>query len=147
MDETVQNCVQSGKFPLINIVMQGIFMSIVDIIMNMPWWYLVALILFSLYYAIRGIIEQRFINANGPLTNVQTIFYAYIQEFLFKVIVTASGFVALLIANYIFSSLESLNDIGAGTAIVLIFLIFWGITGISGYLSHLIVSGKFPAFK
>jgi len=122
-------------------------MSIANIIMEMPWWYLTILIVFSLYYAIRGIMEQIFIHASVPYSKMQKVIIAYIQEFLFKVIFTASGFVALFIANYIFSSLKSINDIGAGTAILLIFLIFWGITGISGYLTFLIVSGKFPSLK
>lgn len=50
----------------------------------------------------------------------------------------------MLVANYMFSTLTSIDDIGAGTAILLVFLIIWGVTGISGYLTHLIVSGKFP---
>ena len=41
-------------------------MSIADIIMKMPCWYLLMLILFSLYYAIRGIMEQKIIYAAGP---------------------------------------------------------------------------------
>ena len=122
-------------------------MSIADIIMKMPPWYLLMLILFSLYYAIRGIMEQKFINADSPLSQIQKLIIWYVQEFLFKVILTASGFMALFIAYYIFSSLKSVNDIGAGTAILLIFLIVWGITGISGYLTFLIVSGKFPTLK
>jgi len=127
--------------------MRRICMSIADIIMKMPCWYLLMLILFSLYYAIRGIMEQKIIYAAGPLSQVQKVIISYIQEFLFKVVFTVSGFMALFIANYIFSSLKSVNDIGAGTAILLIFLIIWGITGVSGYLTFLIVSGKFPTLK
>jgi len=73
--------------------------------------------------------------------------YLLYSIILFKVVFTVSGFMALFIANYIFSSLKSVNDIGAGTAILLIFLIIWGITGVSGYLTFLIVSGKFPTLK
>lgn len=122
-------------------------MSMVEIILKMPWWYLIIMIVFSLYYAIRGIIEEVVKYKEMPLGRTRKIIYAYIQEFIFKVVFTASGFIALLIANYIFSSLGSLNNIGTGTAILLVFLIFWGITGISGYLTYLVVSGKFPALK
>lgn len=122
-------------------------MSMADIIMEMPWWYLIILILFSLYYAIRGIMEQKIIYAKSSLSQAQKVIYSYIQEFLFKVVFTASGFMALYTANYIFSSVKSVNEIGAGTAILLIFLIIWGITGVSGYLTFLIVSGKFPTLK
>jgi uncharacterized membrane protein YbhN (UPF0104 family) len=123
-------------------------MSVLDITMNMPWWYWLVLVVFSLYYAVRGIIEQK-ISHRGDQRFSQTekVIYFYIQEFLFKVIITTSGFIALSTANYIFLSLKSPSDIGAGTAVLLIFLIFWGVTGISGYLTLLIVSGKFPALK
>jgi hypothetical protein len=122
-------------------------MSITNILIEMPSWYLIMLIVFSLYYSIRGIMEQTFINANSPLSWLQKFLIFYVQEFLFKFIITVSGFLALFIANHIFLSLKSINDIGAGTAILLIFMIIWGITGISGYLTFLIVSGKFPAIK
>ena len=81
------------------------------------------------------------------LSRAYKVNYYYIQEILFKVIFTASSFIALLIVDYIFSSVKSINEIGAGTAIILVFLIFWGIVGISGYLTHLIVSGKLPYSK
>ena len=122
-------------------------MSIVDIVLKMPAWYLMLTILFSFYYAFRGIMEQGFINTESPFNQFQKIFYYYIQEFLFKVIMTASGFISLFIANYIVSTLKSFDNIGAGTAILIIFLIVWGITGISGYLTFLIVSGRFPSIK
>jgi len=122
-------------------------MSITDIVMKMPCWYLLIIILFSLYYAIRGIMEQKNKHAGGPLSQAQKVIILYIQEILFKVIFTVSGFMALFIANYIFSSLKSVSEIGAGTAILLIFLFIWGISGVSGYLTFLIVSGRFPTLK
>ena len=122
-------------------------MSITSILIEIPYWYFLMLILFSLYYSIRGIMEQKFINANSPLNWLQKLMIFYVQEFLFKFILTASGFLSLFVANHIFSSLKSINDIGAGTAILLIFLIVWGLTGITGYLTFLLVSGKFPAIK
>ncbi len=119
-------------------------MSITCIVMKMPGWYLAILILFSLYYAFRGIMEQQLMYVQSPLSQTQKVVIAYIQEFVFKVVFTASGFVALFIANYIFSSIEAINRIEAGTAILLVFLFIWGITGVSGYLTFLIVSGRFP---
>ncbi len=103
------------------------------------------LIIFSLYYAIRGVLEWT-VNADYERldSRFKRIIYYYIQEILFKTIVTASGFIALLIGNYIFSSMKSFNDIGVGTAILLSFLIFWGITGVTGYLTLYIVRGKIP---
>jgi hypothetical protein len=122
-------------------------MSMADIIMKMPCWYVVILILFSLFYAVRGIIGEQDRFKENKWSLIEKIIYFSIQEFLFKVVITASSFLALFIANYIFSSIGSLNDIGAGTAVLLIFLIFWGITGVSGYLTLLIVTGKVPGFN
>ena len=125
-------------------------MTICDIVMKMPCYYKLIIVVFSLYYAIRGIIEQKAADAKNYYKNVkkynktQKVIVVYIQEILFKVIITASSFVALFIANYIFSSFKSFNDIGAGTAALLIFLIAWGTIGVIGYLTHIIVSGKFP---
>lgn len=122
-------------------------MSISDIITKMPRFYLLAIILFSLYYAIRGIMEKKILNADKNLSCFQKIMIEYIQEFLFKVTFTISGFVALLIANYILSSLQSFNQISTGTAVFLIFLFIWGTLGVSGYLTFLIIRGKFPLVK
>ena len=122
-------------------------MPVIEILAEMPWWYILIIFVFSLYYAIRGLMEKQIQCAESTLSQAQKVIIHYIQEVLFKVIVTISSFIALFIANYIFSSLESVNDIGAGTAVLLIFLIIWGITGASGYLTHLIVSGKLPGMK
>ena len=122
-------------------------MSIREIFSAMPWWYYAALILFSLYYAIRGVVSEIVNYEEAPYSRTQKIIIFYIQEFLFKIIFTASAFLSLAIAYQIFSSLKSLNDISAGTAILLVFLFVWGITGLSGYLTGLILAGKFPGLK
>ena len=122
-------------------------MPVIEILAKMPWWYILIIFIFSLYYTIRGLMEKQIHCAGTTLSQTQKVIIHYIQEVLFKVIVTISSFIALFIANYIFSSLESVNDIGAGTAVLLIFLIIWGISGASGYLTHLIVSGKLPGMK
>ena len=121
-------------------------MSITEIILKMPCWYLLIMIIFSLYYSIRGVLEWTVIGDHKIFNSLpKRVIYYYIQEILFKCIFTASSFIALLIVNYIFSTVKSINEIGVGTAIILIFLISWGVSGISGYLTYLIVSGRFPA--
>lgn len=107
-------------------------------------------IVFSLYYAARGIMEKMIFNERSPAscnkTKCQKIIIDYIQEGIFKVIFTISGFIALFIVNNIFSSISisSIYDISAGTALLIMFLIFWGITGVSGYLTLFIVRGIIP---
>ncbi len=111
----------------------------------MPCWYYVPMIVLSLYYAIRGLMEQMHKHSRQHnLSKAYKVIVVYIQEMLFKIIFTASGFIALFTANYIFSMVTSINEIGVGTAILLIFLVIWGITGISGYLTYLVVRGRLP---
>ena len=122
-------------------------MSIVGILIKMPWWYLLILIIFSLYYAIRGIMKQKILHAKDDLSKTEKVVIHYIQEFMFKVIFTMSSFMALFLANYIFSTLKSINDVGTGTSVLLNFLIIWSICGVSGYFTGLIVAGRFPFTK
>ena len=158
-------------------------MSITDILKGMPPLYALAMVLFSLYYAVRGVMyyvrqfrtikqqdllqgqESLFLKSQDNLTESQRailktiesilatkisssrterVIIDYIQEVLFKVVVTVSSFMALFIAYRIFSSVKSVNDISTGTATLLIFLFIWGIIGVSGYLTHWITMGKIP---
>ena len=121
-------------------------------------------IIFSAYYAIRGLMEKQIQCAETTfnqtlmekqiqciediiLNKTQKYIIFYIQEVLFKIIVTISSFLSLFIAYYILSSLKSCNDIGTGTAVLLIFLFIWGIIGASGYLTLFIALGKIPNMK
>jgi len=118
-----------------------------EILLHTRWWYILAAVVFSLYYAIRAVIEASTKSGNDKYTKAQKIFVVYTQEFLFKLIFTISGFFALSLAYNIFTSLKSLNDISAGVVVLLVFLFIWGVTGVSGYLTFLVVSGKFPGQK
>ncbi len=113
-------------------------MSIIDIILKMPCLYIATMIVLTLYYAIRGVLYIK------KLGNAD-VFIDYIQEVLFKVIITISSFISLYLSIYILSmQKEPFNEISAGTAALIIFLFMWGIIGISGYLTHLITVGKLP---
>ena len=123
-------------------------MFILNVITKIPCWYIFIAIFFSLYYAIRSIMEQIVMSKDSLFkTYIQKLVIIYIQEFLFKFIITMSSFFALIIANFILSALSSVNDISSGTAFLLIFFISWGIIGVSGYLTLYIASGKFPVSK
>jgi hypothetical protein len=124
--------------------------SLANLIVSMPCWYWTALVILSLFYAYRAIIEinVRIKNKLEPeMTITERIIVRDIQEILFKIFFTASGFISLFVANHIFYSLKSFNEIGVGTAILLIFLLIWGVSGVSGYLTYLIIKGIFPGFK
>lgn len=106
-----------------------------------------AMFLFCFYFAIRGVMYESLNYAKAPLNKKQKVIIFYVQEIIFKIVFTVSSFYTLAIAYHILSSLKSLNDISAGTAVLLVFLFVWGITGLSGYLTGLILSGKFPGLK
>jgi hypothetical protein len=122
-------------------------MQISELLSTMPWWYYVAMFLFSLYFAIRGVMYESLNYAKAPLNKKQKVIIFYVQEIIFKIVFTVSSFYALAIAYHIYSSLKSLNDISAGTAVLLVFLFVWGVIGLSGYLTGLILAGKFPGLK
>jgi hypothetical protein len=119
---------------------------IIDYIVNMPCWYQAIIILFSLYYAIRGVMYRYNLKSEyTDRTKYEILFRViidYIQEFLFKVIITVSSFVALYIDYCILLKIESPSKIDAGTGIIIIFLFVLGVIGASGYLTHLILLGK-----
>jgi len=118
-----------------------------EIIIKMPCWYILLAVLFSLYYAIRGVVEQKVINIIVTISATEKTIIFYIQDFLFKFIITMSSFVALFAANYIFPSKTEINSISIGHIILLIFLFVWGIIGASGYLTLFISRGKIPGIK
>ena len=128
-------------------VMMEEAMPISELLSAMPWRYYAALILFSLYYAVRGVVSEVVKYSEAPFSKAQKVIIFYIQEFLFKIIFTAYSFLSLAIAYGIFSSIQSPADISAGTAVLLVFLFVWGILGLSGYLTGLILAGKFPGIK
>ena len=118
-----------------------------EIIIKMPCWYILLAVLFSLYYAIRGVVEQKVINIIVTISATEKTIIFYIQDFLFKFIITMSSFVALFAANYIFPSKTEINSISIGHIILLIFLFVWGIIGACGYLTLFISRGKIPRIK
>lgn len=118
-----------------------------EILYKMPCWYILLAVLFSLYYAIRGIVEQKAIHIHTTLSFAEKTVIFYVQDFLFKFIATMSGFVALFTANYIFPAKIEINNINIGYVLLLLFLFVWGITGICGYLTLFISRMKIPGFE
>jgi len=125
-------------------------MSVIKILMEMPWWYVLVILIFSTYYAIRGLMSYFTKNNSEKYkewTKSQRIIILYLQEIIFKVIITVSSFSALYVANNILLNIKSFNDIGIGLAGLLIFLFVWGIIGVCGYLTLFISMGKIPGTK
>jgi hypothetical protein len=66
-------------------------MQISELLSTMPWWYYVGLSLFSLYFAIRGVVSEIAKYAEAPFSKTQKVIIIYIQEFIFKIIFTVSA--------------------------------------------------------
>jgi hypothetical protein len=119
-------------------------MSIIDFILKSPSLYIAIMIILTLFYTIRGIVYFK-VYGDKNLSLIQKIIIEYIQEILFKIIITISSFISLYLSFYILSlQKEPFNEISTGTSALIIFLFMWGIIGISGYLTHLITVGKPP---
>lgn len=120
-----------------------------EFLSTVPWWYWIITGSLSVYYSTRGIIEQKVrLDADfNSYTKSQRFIIFYIQEALFKTVVTVSSFISLYVSAYLFPSITEMNDMSAGKAILMIFLIIWGITGVCGYLTLFIASGKIPGIK
>jgi len=129
-------------------------MPIMNCIYDIPLLYIVVMISFSLYYAIRDLFEQSVYlksaekdQSSNKLTKCEKIIILYMQGFLFKFVTVISSFIALWVGYKILLSLKSFDNIGVGTAILLVFLFAWGIIGAGGYLTAYISQGKLPGFK
>jgi hypothetical protein len=118
-------------------------MLLSDIISVPPYWYIFVTFIFAIYFSYRGIWEWVDI-ADQSWSWWKKLIRLYIQEFIFKFIITISSFGGLFVGYRILLSIKSLGEIGTGTAALLIFLFVWGIIGVCGYLTHIIASGKFP---
>ncbi len=120
-----------------------------NFISEIPCWYILITIIFSLYFSIRDVVHTRArYRVNGsPLSNYEKYIIDYIQGFLFKSVATITSFIALWLGYIILISLESFNDISIGTAILLVFLFIWGVIGATGYLTSYITAHKIPFIK
>jgi len=97
----------------------------------------------SIYYAVRGIIYNRYYRDKvNATTNWKYIIVGDIQEGLFQFITTISSFFALAIAYGIFKTIEDFSKITSGTSALLVSLALWGIIGIGGWLTEIILRTK-----
>jgi hypothetical protein len=77
-------------------------------------------------------------------TRTQKVILLSMADMLFYLITTLLGFVSLFVSYYILTHLPSLSEVSPGLAALLIFLIVFGVLGVSAQLPYLIQQGKFP---
>jgi len=99
-------------------------------------------VVFALFHAVRGAIGQTYLNPGmGTLPKFwQKAIVFYIHDFLLHVVCTVFGFVCLLVALRLAES--GLAQLTASASLLLVFLAFIGLAGITGQLATLLLSGK-----
>jgi NADH:ubiquinone oxidoreductase subunit 5 (subunit L)/multisubunit Na+/H+ antiporter MnhA subunit len=121
-----------------------------------PCWYLIVAVIVTVYQSYRGFMFQWIFakerkSADSPdqqkqitWTRTQKIILLSIADMLFYLITTVLGFVSLFVSYHILTHLPSLSEVSPGLAALLIFLIVFGVLGVSAQLPYLIQQGKFP---
>ena len=90
-------------------------------------------------------IEQQ--NRQLKWTRTQKIILLCIADLLFYFITTLSGFVALFLSYHILTNIKTLTEVSTGLVTLLIFLIVFGLLGVSAQLPTLIQQGKLTPWK
>jgi hypothetical protein len=128
---------------------------------TIPWWYIALAAAWSLYHGYRGYVLQYVtVQSQRKLTEREPSqagtpdqwFWSPIEvtvvrtgyDALFYGFCSVVGFAALWLAGYVFNSVQDIHDIPGGTSALLVFLVVWGLVGVSGQLPYLILLGKLP---
>lgn len=118
----------------------------------MPWWYYFLAISLSLYYAYRGFIGNKILfeqKNSAKETTHKVNKWEYISVYcigdaIFHLMSSIAGFLSIAIAYHIFLSIDFKKGLETGNAILFVFLLLFGIVGITGQLPALIQQGKLP---
>jgi hypothetical protein len=106
------------------------------------WWvYLVGAIIWSFYQGIRGYKFQQIFGMPN-LVGKERVWLLCVPDFITYLLSTMSGFVSI----FIFYECIQASCEKQGSGILLIFLAFYGILGITGKLPYLFdkINGKLP---
>jgi len=129
---------------------------IIDSLNQIPCWYILIGIIWSIYQGVRGAIEHRlnyearFYNDSNQNNKIQKPMWKrwekwvvlYVHDFVFRFICTISGFVALYLAYYLAG--DKMQGITSGSSVLIVFLFLIGIIGVGGQLHYVILMGKLP---
>jgi NADH:ubiquinone oxidoreductase subunit 5 (subunit L)/multisubunit Na+/H+ antiporter MnhA subunit len=123
---------------------------------DVPFWYLIVAVIITVYQSYRGFMFQWIFakereSTDSPdqqkqitWTRTQKIILLSIADMLFYLITTLLAFVSLFVSYHVLADLASLSEVSPGLAALLIFLIVFGVLGVSAQLPYLIQQGKFP---
>ena len=127
-------------------------MNAIHILLNQRSMFWAICFVVSCYYGIRGLLIQRHKISDEniqrekkqlkPWGKIERIFVHDIQDIIFNFICSLGGFTSLYLEVKIFSKIADTHSISTGTAIFLIFLSLFAVTGISGTLPQILLYGK-----
>ena len=111
---------------------------------DVPYWYIAVAILVSAYQAYRGFMFQWILANEEIWTKPQRVVLLCLADTIFYLLCTLAGFVSLFLVYHLTNQLSFFSQLQVGSALLLIFLILFGILGVTGQLPHLLQQGKFP---
>jgi hypothetical protein len=71
----------------------------------------------------------------------------YIHDFVFRLVCTMAGFVALYVSYSLYAKLGIWPDLSSGSALLMTFSFLIGVIGVGGQLHYVILIGKVPGVK
>jgi hypothetical protein len=110
---------------------------------EVPSWYLLVAILVSCYQAYRGFMFQWILGIKAIDTKVQRVILLCLADTFTYLLSTMSGFISLFFFYQLTSQQSDFAKDPGGSAL-LIFLVLYGILGVTGKLPDLLHSIKFP---
>lgn len=116
-----------------------------DLLTQMPCWYVIIAGLLSLYQGCRGVVEQRrnyLDNLAGKKWKTwEKIVILYVHDFIFRLVCTMAGFVALYV-SYILA--KGIFNLSLSASVLLAFSFLIGVIGVGGQLHYVILMGRWP---
>ena len=113
---------------------------------DIPCWYVLLAAVFAVFHAVRGAIGQRYLGMEKIAQKIprlwQQIVVVYIHDALVHVLCTILGFASLLVAFRIGKT--GLLEMPISASLLFVFLLLFGLAGVTGQLAVLLVSGKLP---
>ncbi len=117
-----------------------------DLLSQIPCWYITIGIMWSILQGGRGVLEQR----ADPDPNKRSlqcwekVLIHYIHAFCFCFVCTMAGFFALYVSYLLAKDASSLHQLTLGSAALLAFSFLIGVIGVGGQLPYVIVMGRLP---
>ena len=113
-----------------------------ELLNQLPCWYIIVGIIWSCYQGYRGIVETRHYNKDNWTSLWERMVVLYIHDFAFRFVCTIAGFFALYVSYILISNASDMYGLSSGTSWLLLFSFLIGVIGVGGQLHFVIIMGK-----